>query len=262
MVLIGMMRMRLAVAHHRGKGRSLSIFNTLKLNIRLKLRQLLPAQPCILCGSMNHHGVWCEACDAAMPYLKQPHCPICALPTPLGQVCGHCLKSPPLFTCTVAAFAYQFPLDKLVQAMKYREQLALSELFAEKLLLRIDRDKLPDYLIPMPLHPAKLKRRGFNQAQLIAEKLAREIERPLLSHACHRLRDTPSQTTLPWNERRKNMHGAFACEMDLSEKHVVLVDDVLTTGASLNALADAVQKRGATQVSTWVISRTLPHISI
>ncbi len=254
-----MMRVGLAVAHHRGKGRSLSIFNMPKLNISLKFRQLLPAQPCILCGSMSRHGLWCEACDTAMPYLNVPHCPICALPTPTGEVCGHCLKNPPLFTHTVAAFGYQFPLDKLVQAMKYREQLALAKLFSEKLSQRIDRTNLPDCVIPMPLHPAKLRVRGFNQAQLIAAKLAREIDRPLLSRACHRLRDTPSQTTLPWRERQKNMHGAFDCEMDLSGKHVALVDDVLTTGASLNALAEAVQKRGASQISAWVIARTLPH---
>lgn len=240
----------------------MSILSRLTLNIRTKIRQLLPAQPCILCGSMSRDGIWCSACDAALPYLDQPHCPSCALPTPQGEVCGHCLKQPPRFNRTVAAFAYRFPLDKLVQAMKYREQLALSQRFAETLLPRIARASLPDLLIPMPLHPAKLQSRGFNQAQLIAAILAQELDRPLLPHACQRLRDTPSQTTLPWQERKRNMHGAFACEQDLTGKHVALVDDVLTTGASLDALADAVRQRGATQVSAWVVARTLPHESI
>ena len=143
--------------------------------------------------------------------------------------------------------------------MKYREQLALARIFAEKLLLRIDKSNLPDYVIAMPLHPAKLRRRGFNQAQLIAAPLAKSLDLPLLNRACHRLRDTPSQTSLPWKERSKNMRGAFACDMDLSGKHVALVDDVLTTGASMNALALTVKQRGAREISAWVIARSLPH---
>jgi len=194
-----------------------------------------------------------------MPYLDTPHCPLCALPTPQGEICGHCLKQPPIFSRTVAVFGYRFPLDRLIRAMKYEEQLALSQIFSEKLLQRIDQKMLPDYVIPMPLHPAKLRRRGFNQALLVAAKLARTLDIPLLSHACHRLRDTPSQSSLSWKERGKNVRGAFRCNMDLSGKHIALVDDVLTTGASLNALADAVKKSGASEISAWVVARTLPH---
>lgn len=219
----------------------------------------MPAQPCVLCGSMSHHGLWCEACDAAMPYLDMPHCPVCCLPTPLGEVCGHCLRHPPAYTRTLAAFSYSFPINKLIQEMKYAEQLALSHIFAEKLLQRIDTARLPDHIIPMPLHPAKLRRRGFNQALLVATRLARRLDVSLLSHACQRLRDTPSQSSLSWKARGKNVRGAFRCDTDLSGKHVALVDDVLTTGASLNALAEAVKKCGATEVSAWVVARTLPH---
>jgi ComF family protein len=197
-----------------------------------------------------------------MPYLDMMRCPVCALPTPAGEICGHCMNSPPVYGHTLAAFAYQFPVDKLILAMKYQEQLALSGIFAEKLLTRIDRANLPDYLIPMPLHPAKLRRRGFNQAMLIAKPLADALNIPLLSHTCHRLRDTPSQTDLPWSERSKNVKDAFGCEMDLTGKNIALIDDVMTTGASLNELARAVQKCGAASISAWVVARTLPHSSI
>jgi ComF family protein len=166
-------------------------------------------------------------------------------------------EKPPAFTHTIAVFSYQFPLDKLIQALKYRQQLALAEFFAGKLLQKIDHTNLPDYLIAMPLHPAKLRRSGFNQAQIIAAILARKLKLPLLPQACQRLRDTPSQTTLPWRERSKNIQGAFHCEMDLSGMRVALIDDVLTTGASLNALADAVQKCGASKISAWVVARTV-----
>ena len=223
----------------------------------MRLNFHLPSQPCVLCGSMTLFGAWCEACDAAMPYHDAPHCPICARITPDGEVCGHCMKKPPAFSRTVALFGYDFPADRLIQAMKYNEQLALARMFAEKLSQRLTKSDLPDWVIAMPLHPARLKLRGFNQALLIAEPLARLLDLPLLKHACKRVRDTPSQTSLPFNERTQNMRDAFACNADLSGKHVALVDDVMTTGASLDALAEAIRKCGAAKVSAWVAARTV-----
>jgi ComF family protein len=208
---------------------------------------------------MSHDGLWCAACDATLPYFNAPHCPVCALPTPGGEVCGHCLAQPPSFSRTTAVFGYAFPLDKLIQGMKYGEQLALAHALAKKLVRRIDRSCLPDYVIAMPLHPAKLRDRGFNQSLLLAATVARELNIELLPSTCQRVRDTPPQSALPWKERRKNMRNAFLCNMDLTGKRVALVDDVLTTGASLNALADAVSKRGAAEISAWVVARTLPH---
>jgi ComF family protein len=216
-------------------------------------------QPCVLCHSMSQDGYWCPACDAALPYFNMPHCPVCALPTPTGEVCGLCLKQPPCFTRTTAVFGYSFPVDKLIQIMKYGEQLSLAHAFAKKLAQRIDRNELPDCIMAMPLHPAKLRERGFNQSLLIASTVARELKLNLLTNACRRTINTPPQSSLPWKERKKNVRNAFSCDIDLEGKHVVLVDDVLTTGASLNALAGAVQKRGAEKISAWVIARTLPH---
>lgn len=233
----------------------MSILNTPKLNISLKFKLL--AQPCVLCGSMSHDGLWCSACDASLPYLTTPHCPVCALPTPRGEVCGHCLTKPPVFNRAIAVFGYRFPLDRLILQMKYHEQLALAQAFAEKLMQAIDRTPLPDFIIAMPLHPAKLRDRGFNQAQLLAAPLSRHFNIPLLSSACHRLRDTPSQTSLPWKARSSNVRGAFGCDRDLSGKHIALVDDVMTTGASLNELASAVKKQGAKDISAWVVARTI-----
>lgn len=237
----------------------MSILHNVILNISAGIKQILPAQPCVLCGSMSHDGLWCAPCDRAMPYLDAALCPSCALPTPGGEVCGRCLQHPPLFTRTTAVFAYSFPLDKLVQAMKYGERLALAGAFAEKLAHRADKNHRPDCVIPMPLHPAKLRKRGFNQSQLLAARVARKLGIELLPHACRRVRDTPSQSALPWKERKKNVRDAFCCDADLSGRRVALVDDVLTTGASLNALAEAAQKRGAVEISAWVVARTLPH---
>jgi ComF family protein len=229
------------------------------LNISSFIERFSPAQPCVLCGSMSHDGQWCTACDRALPYLDAPHCPVCALPSPHGEVCGHCLAHPPLLSRSVAVFGYAFPLDKLIHAMKYGEQLALAHALGNKLASRIGKDNLPDCVIPMPLHPAKLRARGFNQSLLLAKKVSCELDIKLLAHACRRVRDTPSQSALPWKERKSNVRGAFECDTDLSGRRVALVDDVLTTGASMNALAEAVLKRGATEVRAWVVARTLPH---
>ena len=235
----------------------MSILRNVILNTRAGIKQILPAQPCVLCGCMSRDGLWCAACNHALPYLDAAHCPSCALPSLAGEICGQCLKHPPLFARTTAVFGYSFPLDKLVQAMKYGEQLALAYAFAEKLAQRINPANLPDCVIPMPLHPNKLRNRGFNQSQLLAAKIARGFDLELLPHACQRVRDTPPQSALPWKERKKNMRAAFRCDADLSGRRVALVDDVLTTGASLNALAEAVQKRGAVEISAWVVARTL-----
>lgn len=237
----------------------MSILHSLGLNSRILIDQFIPAQPCVLCGSMSHDGLWCAACDADHPYLNAPHCPVCALPTPTGEVCGHCLSHPSLFTRTTAAFGYAFPLDKLIQAMKYGEQLALARTFAKKLALRIDKSTLPDYVIPMPLHPAKLRQRGFNQSLLIAATIVRELDITLLPNSCQRVRDTPPQSALPIKERNKNVRNAFQCDVDLTGKRIAMVDDVLTSGASLSALAAAIQKQGASEINAWVVARTLPH---
>jgi len=227
------------------------------MNICSKLGQTLPAQPCVLCGASSRNGAWCAACDAALPHMTSPHCPVCALPTLNGATCGRCLKRTPHFDRTVAAFAYAFPLDKLVQALKFGEQLMLVNNLADKLVQRVE--VRPDCIVAMPLHPARLRERGFNQSLELARRIAAKLDIPLLNHACQRVRDTPPQSALKWKERGKNMRRAFTCTENLSGKHIAVVDDVMTSGASLNEVALALRGAGAREVSAWVIARTLPH---
>lgn len=217
----------------------------------------MPAQPCLLCGAPSRERAWCDACEAALPYLIPAHCPQCALPAHGGAVCGHCLQRPPYFDRTVAAFAYDFPVDKLVQALKFNEHLALARSLARTLGLRIV--VRPDGIVPMPLHPARLRERGFNQSLELARHLARQLDIPLLSHAVQRVRDTPPQAGLRWKERKKNLRQAFSCDGAVAGKHIAIVDDVMTTGASLNELAKVLKAAGARDVSAWVVARTLPH---
>ncbi len=162
----------------------------------------------------------------------------------------------PQFDRTLAVFAYAFPLDKMVQALKFNGQLMLVHLLAHKLAQRVKIR--PDYIVAMPLHPARLRERGFNQSLELARQIARNLKIPLLN-TCQRVRNTPPQSALPWKERGKNMRKAFTCTEDLSGKHVAVVDDVMTSGASVNELARALRQANAREVSAWVVARTLPH---
>lgn len=217
----------------------------------------MPAQPCILCGTFSNDGGWCKSCDADLPRLGEAHCPVCALPTLNGDICGRCLKHPPSFAATSAAFAYAFPIDKLVQAVKFSGHLALVGQLADALEPRILTR--PDSIIAMPLHPLRLRERGFNQSHLLAQRLAQNLNISLLTEACARTRNTPPQSLLPWQERGKNIRGAFVCSHDLSGKHIAIVDDVMTTGTSIDELASTLRQAGAVKVSAWVLARTLPH---
>lgn len=233
----------------------MSILSRPFLNIGAKIGRLLPAQPCLLCGAMSN-GVWCADCDADIPYLDGPACPTCALPSPGGATCGRCLRKQPLFDRTVAACAYAFPLDQLIQSLKFREQLQLSRALAERVAPRIET--LPDCIVPMPLHPARLKARGYNQSQELARHLGRRLNIPLLTHACRRVRDTSPQSSLKLKDRSKNMRKAFHATHDFSGQHVAIVDDVMTSGASLNELALTLRRGGAREISAWVVARALP----
>lgn len=236
---------------------TLSILTLKFMNNRLKFWQMPLTQPCFLCGATSREGVFCGACDCSLPYLTQPHCPVCALPIPSGEICGRCIQHPPPFARTVAAFSYTFPLDKLIQALKYGEQLQLVNHLADKLTARVDTR--PDYLLPMPLHPSRLRERGFNQSLELARRVGKNLDIQVLTNVCERVRDTPPQAALPWKERQKNMRRAFACNQDLSGKSVAVVDDVMTSGASLTEMALTLRTAGALEVNTWVLARTLPH---
>jgi ComF family protein len=222
-----------------------------------KVQQFLPSQPCLLCGANSADETWCQICDASLPYLNLNLCPICALPTLHAEICGRCLQNPPHFIRTISTFAYTFPLNKLILSLKYGEKFQLAPIFAKRLAQRIS--VLPDCIISMPLHPTRLKERGFNQSYQIAYAIGQQLNIPVLPSSCIRLRNTPSQSTMPWKERGKNVRKAFACSTQVAGKHIAIVDDVMTTGSTLNELAMVLKEAGAIEVSAWVVARTLPH---
>jgi ComF family protein len=229
------------------------------LNGCTKIVHAILPHHCALCGAGTPNRLLCTGCDADLSHYRAPACPICALPTPGGQVCGACLQHPPAFDRTLAAFSYHFPIDRLLHGFKYSGNLALIEVLAKPLAqLAADHPK-PDLLMPMPLHPGRLKERGFNQSLEIAKKISRWLDIPLSADVCQRTRDTPTQAGLKWKERRRNVRGAFACDLDLTGKKIAVLDDVMTTGATLNEISRVLRGRGAAEVSAWVVARTLPE---
>ena len=220
------------------------------------LARLLP-QDCFVCGQASGERLLCAACETDLPHLAGPRCPVCALPTAAGAVCGACQSAPPHFDATTAAFRYAFPVEHLVQALKYRHRLPLAGWLSDALAARVDPAGL-DGIIPLPLSARRMKERGFNQAQEIARPLARRLGLTLLSEACVRVRDGASQASLPWKERQANIRHAFECRIDLTGMRVAVVDDVMTTGATLNELARTLKLHGAARVENWVAARTLP----
>lgn len=216
------------------------------------------SQPCLLCGVRSHGSPLCSTCLADLPRLPTTRCPQCALPTPNGEVCGACLKRPPLFDRCRAVYVYAFPAYVLVQRLKYASELALAGFLAEQLALEVAPHPLPDLILPMPLHPRRLGERGFNQAVELGRRLSARLSVPMRPDACQRVRDTPAQAGLDLKERRRNLRGAFHCGTDLKGLRVALLDDVMTSGASLDELARAARNAGAIGVEAWVVARTLP----
>ena len=176
-------------------------------------------------------------------------------------MCGRCQSHPPAFDGTVSAWPYRFPVDEVIQAFKYGERLGLAEFLVDALSARIacaSEGNRVDLVLPMPLHPVRLSQRGFNQAAEIARPLARRLKLPLALQALHRVRDTPTQAGLSLKARRLNIRRAFLCSQDLSGLTVAVVDDVMTTGATLSEAAAELKRAGATRVFNWVVARTPP----
>jgi ComF family protein len=212
---------------------------------------------CYLCRGAAA-GVLCAECDADLPRLAAPGCPRCALATRDGALCGRCLAQPPAYDGTVAALAYAFPADVLVQALKFRSELALAPFLGGLLASRVPRGTRVDFILPVPLSAARLRERGFNQALEIARPVAAATGCALAPQLAERSRDTPPQVDLPLVERARNVRGAFRCTRALPGAEVALLDDVMTTGATLDELAATLKRAGAARVVNWVVARTPP----
>ncbi|MBS1142032.1 MAG: Phosphoribosyltransferase [Proteobacteria bacterium] len=218
---------------------------------------ILPGS-CLLCGADSQSELLCTKCNADLPGLPSHLCPLCADQTTHGERCGACLKDTPHFDRTIALFHYDFPLDRIVHVLKYGHQLAVATWCSEQLATRIATDEL-DLIVPLPLHPQRLIERGFNQSAEIARTLGKSLAIPVDHTNVLRTRPTPPQADLPHKDRKKNVRGAFECRADLTGRRLLLIDDVMTTGATVNECARVLKLHGAASITVAVIARALRH---
>lgn len=219
---------------------------------------------CPLCDERceGDHSL-CSACEADLPWLGG-QCSICALPLPAaGMTCGQCLKRPPAFDHVATPWRFDFPVDSLITRFKHQSRWPFGRLLAEQLarhLLHAFDEGLPrpSALLPVPLARKRLRQRGFNQATMLADWLSPVLEIPVRNDLLQRIHDTPSQQQLDAAARHRNLRRAFALPdpQPLRGQHWAIIDDVLTTGATAEALARLLKQAGATRVDIYCLART------
>ena len=231
---------------------------------------------CVLCaesgqaGQANKQGQYtpgadiCRACQQDL-VENSPACFHCGIPLPAAAnnpalCCADCLQSPPVFTRTLAPFLYQWPLDRLIQAFKFQADLAVGRVLSGLMQGKIENlvtEAMPDTIIPIPLHTSRQQQRGFNQAALLAADLSKGLNIPLWEYLLLRQTTSIPQAELDAKARKQNIRGVFTLDAKAGKlpAHVVLVDDVMTTGSTLSEAASVLLAGGVERVDCWVIAR-------
>lgn len=238
--------------------------------LKTLLQRLRPAwlhwhQSCLLCDEAADHQLRpiCAECDTELPWLG-PHCQVCALPLAVdGLTCGSCLKHPPAFSRVEAPWRYGFPVDALINRFKHQARWPMGRLLGDLLARHLAHAfseglPRPDLLLPVPLSPKRQRQRGFNQAQMLTQVLGQALQIPQHSDWLQRIGDTPAQQKLDAAARQRNLRGAFTVrpKAQVQARHVALVDDVLTTGATARQLARLLIRAGAARVDVYCLART------
>lgn len=218
---------------------------------------LLAPQDCFVCGASSRGAAVCPACAGGLPRRPPTACPQCGLPGLDGGRCAACVRAAPAFDATRAVYGFAFPVDALIHALKYRHRLAVAGFLAAALAEHgADFGAEADLVLPMPLHPRRLAERGFNQAVELARAFARCRGLPLALAAVRKVRDLPAQAGLDREARLESPRGAFECVQPLAGRRVIVIDDVMTTGATLDELARCLKRGGASWVGNLVVART------
>ena len=201
---------------------------------------------CLLChDSCKTTLPLCLTCIKHLPFLSH-HCTLCSYLTGCNELITLC--------------DYAAPINSFIIQLKFRQQLiyahALGTLFAQSLSSYYHKKMLPEALIPVPLHPARLKIRGFNQANEIAKPIAKALSLPILYDIIYRSKDTKAQSDLPKALRQKNVNDAFTVKRPLSLSYIALIDDVITTGSTIQTIITCLKNAGVKQIDVWCLART------
>lgn len=223
-------------------------------------RKVLRSQHCYLCDSDNIQSNYdiCNTCLSELPYINQS-CSRCALPLEqsTSPICGHCISQPPSYDVLYSPFEYHFPIDKLITELKFRSKLysahTLGQLFSE--FIKTKATPLPDCIIPVPLHPKRLRQRGYNQSLEIARVVSKNLSIPIDRKLCKRIKNTKPQSDLDANKRQGNIKDAFQVNQKHQYKHIALFDDVVTTGHTVEALSKLLRQQKVNVIQVWSVAR-------
>lgn len=212
---------------------------------------------CILCHQYyrNAPSICLPCRDVLVPISTG--CSICRLPLPDSEFlqCGYCIKHKPAFDAVFSAYSFEEPLRTLLHEFKYQQGLHLRNLMTQLMLDALPTHFIkPDCLVPIPMHPNRIRQRGFNQSAELARLLARKLGIPLAKHLCAKTINTAAQASLNGKSRRQNLKGAFSAKPS-KMRHIMLIDDLLTTGSTANELASTFKQQGVTRVDIWCLAR-------
>ena len=219
-------------------------------------RWLLPLR-CLLCGAPGANGAdLCAGCASELP-RNVSCCARCALPLALpAALCGECQRRLPPWDAAWAPFRYAWPLDRLESRFKFGRDLAAGRVLAAQWQTQPRTLELPALILPVPLHQGRLRQRGYNQALELAAPLAKAFGVLIRPDLLQRIRATPAQTELDAVTRRRNLRGAFALREGATlPAHVAIVDDVMTTGATLAECARVLRRAGVQRIDVWALAR-------
>jgi len=198
----------------------------------------------------------CTACWQELPWHEQA-CYQCGVAlTTQTTLCARCVMQPPAYDNTTALFRYQQPIEKIINRAKFHADLASARLLGELMADYFSEvTPRPDLLLPVPLHRTRIKTRGYNQALEIARPIAKRLHMPISKHNCRRQRATQAQSSLSAKKRRHNMRNAFQIVNALTVNHIAIIDDVVTTGSTVNELARVLRQQGVKIISVWCVAR-------
>lgn len=224
-------------------------------------QKLRPLSICRLCNQYHRQALAiCKNCIESFIPLGTA-CQYCANPLPDKgfSICGACIRQRPHFDDVCVAYRFEEPLRGLIHEFKYQQGLYLTKTLTTIIGHALAKETplfKPECLIPIPMHPSRLKERGFNQAAVLAKALARQYDIPCNLRHCKKIINTAAQASLNSRERRMNLRKSFTVK-PLPYTHVALVDDLLTTGSTANELAAMLKKSGVKRVSLWCCARTI-----
>ena len=222
-----------------------------------KLFQSVIPNKCLLCGQSTAAGEsFCIHCHQALPYITRA-CSICAAVIDEPGICGQCLSNRPYFDSSVSVFEFMEPISSCIYKFKYQHQFYLGKILSLELskALLSKNARLPDLIIPVPLHKKRLRQRGFNQSAMIARHVSKKLKIPCKNSYLARHKFSVPQIELNAKQRQMAVNNAFSISHDHRYSHIALIDDVVTTTHTVNQAAKALKSGGTESVSVWSIAR-------